>query len=187
MLSLKTWLNIKSVLPFHSLVTIQSTRVPTRSVLLQVTSLPTSISYLICLHSDTCNWLRKWCQRIVTPRPDWVDRMWWPIRHGSGRSDIDGGSSHYWWKRQWQMAYRRELWHIISGSEVRFMCNITLSSSVLPLHYCAYCTTPSSLLPFYSSSLYVIVVNLKSRWLCTLLSLPFQTLPHLLYFILQPL
>jgi hypothetical protein len=23
------------------------------------------------------------------------------------------------------MAYRRELWHIVSGSEVRFMCNIT--------------------------------------------------------------
>jgi hypothetical protein len=23
------------------------------------------------------------------------------------------------------MAYQRELWHIISGSEVRFMCNIT--------------------------------------------------------------
>jgi hypothetical protein len=47
--------DMKSVLPFRSLVAIQSTRVPTRSVLLQVTSLPTSISYSICLHSDTRN------------------------------------------------------------------------------------------------------------------------------------
>jgi hypothetical protein len=28
-------------------------------------------------------------------------------------------------KRRWQMAYQRELCRIISGSEVRFMCNIT--------------------------------------------------------------
>jgi hypothetical protein len=47
--------NMKSVLLFRSLVAIQSTRVPTQSALLQVTSLPTSISYLICLHSATCN------------------------------------------------------------------------------------------------------------------------------------
>jgi hypothetical protein len=47
--------NMKSVLLFHSLVTIQSIWVPTQSALLQVTSLPTSISCLICLHSDTCN------------------------------------------------------------------------------------------------------------------------------------
>jgi hypothetical protein len=51
--------NMKSVLPFCSLVTIQSMWVPTWSALLQVTSLPTSISYSICLHSATCNWLRK--------------------------------------------------------------------------------------------------------------------------------
>jgi hypothetical protein len=47
--------DMKSVLPFHLLVAIQSTWVPTRSVLLQVTFLPTSISYSICLHSDTRN------------------------------------------------------------------------------------------------------------------------------------
>jgi hypothetical protein len=47
--------NMKLVLPFRSLVTVQSTWVPTRSVLLQVTSLPTSISYSICLHPDMCN------------------------------------------------------------------------------------------------------------------------------------
>jgi hypothetical protein len=47
--------NMKLVLSFHSLVAIQSMRVPTRSVLLQVTSLHTSISYLICLHSDIRN------------------------------------------------------------------------------------------------------------------------------------
>jgi hypothetical protein len=39
--------DMKSVLPFCSLVAIQSMQVPTRSVLLQVTSLPTSISYLV--------------------------------------------------------------------------------------------------------------------------------------------
>jgi hypothetical protein len=47
--------DMKSVLPFCSLVAIQSMRVPTWSVLLQVTSLPTSISYSICLHSETRN------------------------------------------------------------------------------------------------------------------------------------
>jgi hypothetical protein len=47
--------NMKSVLPFCSLVTIQSMWVPTQSVLLQVTSLPTCISYLICLHSGIRN------------------------------------------------------------------------------------------------------------------------------------
>jgi hypothetical protein len=47
--------DIKSVLPFRSLVAIQSTRVPTWSVLLQVTPLPTSISYSICLHSGIRN------------------------------------------------------------------------------------------------------------------------------------
>jgi hypothetical protein len=47
--------DMKLVLPFRSLVAIQSTRVLTQSVLLQVTSLPTSISYLICLHSDIRN------------------------------------------------------------------------------------------------------------------------------------
>jgi hypothetical protein len=47
--------DMKSVLPFHSLVAIQSTRVPTRSVLLPVTSLPICISYLICLHSGIHN------------------------------------------------------------------------------------------------------------------------------------
>jgi hypothetical protein len=47
--------DMKSVLPFRSLVTIQSTWVPTWSVLLQVTSLPTSISYSICLYSDIRN------------------------------------------------------------------------------------------------------------------------------------
>jgi hypothetical protein len=47
--------DLKLVLLFCSLVTIQSTWVLTRSVLLQVTSLPTSIFYLICLHSDTRN------------------------------------------------------------------------------------------------------------------------------------
>jgi hypothetical protein len=47
--------DIKSVLPFRSLVAIQSMWVPTQSVLLQVTSLPTSISYSICLHSGIRN------------------------------------------------------------------------------------------------------------------------------------
>jgi hypothetical protein len=47
--------NMKSVLPFRSLVTIQSTRVPTWSVLLPVTSLPICISYSICLHSGIRN------------------------------------------------------------------------------------------------------------------------------------
>jgi hypothetical protein len=47
--------DMKSVLPFRLLVAIQSMQVLTRSVLLRVTSLPTSISYLICLHSDTHN------------------------------------------------------------------------------------------------------------------------------------
>jgi hypothetical protein len=47
--------DMKSVLPFHSLVAIQSTRVPTQSVLLQVTSLPTSIPYSICPHSGIHN------------------------------------------------------------------------------------------------------------------------------------
>jgi hypothetical protein len=47
--------DMKSVLLFRSLVTIQSTQVPTRSFLLQVTSLPTSISYSICLHPDIRN------------------------------------------------------------------------------------------------------------------------------------
>jgi hypothetical protein len=47
--------DMTSVLPFHSLVAIQSTQVLTRSALLQVTSLPTSISYSICLHSATRN------------------------------------------------------------------------------------------------------------------------------------
>jgi hypothetical protein len=27
------------------------------------------------------------------------------------------------------MAYRRELWLIVSGSEVRFMCNITMDTA----------------------------------------------------------
>jgi hypothetical protein len=43
--------DMKLVLPFRSLVTIQSMQVLTRSALLQVTSLPTNISYLICLFS----------------------------------------------------------------------------------------------------------------------------------------
>jgi hypothetical protein len=47
--------NMKSVLLFCSLVAIQSMQVPTQSVLLQVTSLPTSISYLICLNSGIHN------------------------------------------------------------------------------------------------------------------------------------
>jgi hypothetical protein len=47
--------DMTSVLPFRSLVTIQSTWVPTRSVLLPVTSLPTCISCLICLHSGIHN------------------------------------------------------------------------------------------------------------------------------------
>jgi hypothetical protein len=47
--------DMKSVLLFRSLVTIQSMQVLTWSVLLQVTSLPTSISYSICLHPDTRN------------------------------------------------------------------------------------------------------------------------------------
>jgi hypothetical protein len=47
--------DMKSVLPFRSLVAIQSTWVPTRSVLLPVTSLPTCISYSICLHSGIHN------------------------------------------------------------------------------------------------------------------------------------
>jgi hypothetical protein len=67
--------DMKSVLPFRSLVAIQSTRVLTQSALLQVTSLPTSISYLICLHSATRNRQQKRCQWIVTPRPDWVDQI----------------------------------------------------------------------------------------------------------------
>jgi hypothetical protein len=46
---------------------------------------------------------------------------------------------------------------------------------------------PSSLLPFYSRPLYVIVVNPKSRRLYALFSLPFQTLLYLLHFILRPL
>jgi hypothetical protein len=44
--------NMKSALPFHTLVAIQSTRVPTQSVLLRVTSLSISIPYSICLHPD---------------------------------------------------------------------------------------------------------------------------------------
>jgi hypothetical protein len=47
--------DMESVLPFHLLVAIQSTRVLTRSALLQVTSLPTSISYSICLHPAARN------------------------------------------------------------------------------------------------------------------------------------
>jgi hypothetical protein len=47
--------DMKSVLPFRSLVAIQSTQVLTRSVLLPVTSLSTSISYSICLHPDIRN------------------------------------------------------------------------------------------------------------------------------------
>jgi hypothetical protein len=47
--------DMKSVLLFRSLVAIQSTQVQTQSALLLVTSLPTDISYLICLHSATCN------------------------------------------------------------------------------------------------------------------------------------
>jgi hypothetical protein len=47
--------NMKSVLPFRSLVAIQSMWVLTRSVLLQLISLPTSISYSICLHSGIHN------------------------------------------------------------------------------------------------------------------------------------
>jgi hypothetical protein len=47
--------DMKSVLPFRSLVAIQSMWVPTWSALLQVTSLPTSISYSICLHPATRN------------------------------------------------------------------------------------------------------------------------------------
>jgi hypothetical protein len=46
--------DMKSALPFRSLVAIQSTRVPTRSVLLRVTSLSISIPYSICLHPDIC-------------------------------------------------------------------------------------------------------------------------------------
>jgi hypothetical protein len=37
--------DMKLVLPFHSLVTIQSMWVPTQVCILQVTSLPTNISY----------------------------------------------------------------------------------------------------------------------------------------------
>jgi hypothetical protein len=44
--------DMKSALPFHSLVAIQSTWVPTQSVLLRVTSLSISIPYSICLHPD---------------------------------------------------------------------------------------------------------------------------------------
>jgi hypothetical protein len=47
--------DMKSVLLFRSLVAIQSMRVPTWSVLLPVTSLPTCISYSICLHSGIRN------------------------------------------------------------------------------------------------------------------------------------
>jgi hypothetical protein len=47
--------DIKLVLPFRLLVTIQSMQVPTWSALLPVTSLPTNISYSICLHSATHN------------------------------------------------------------------------------------------------------------------------------------
>jgi hypothetical protein len=47
--------DMKLVLPFCSLVAIQSTWVPTQSALLQVTSLPTNIFYSICLHSATRN------------------------------------------------------------------------------------------------------------------------------------
>jgi hypothetical protein len=43
--------DMKLVLPFRSLVAIQSTW----SVLLPVPSLPTCISYSICLHPDTRN------------------------------------------------------------------------------------------------------------------------------------
>jgi hypothetical protein len=44
--------DMKLVLPFRSLVAIQSMQVPTRSVLLWVTSLSISIPCSICLHSD---------------------------------------------------------------------------------------------------------------------------------------
>jgi hypothetical protein len=47
--------DMKLVLLFRSLVSIQSMQVLTRSVLLQVTSLPTSISYSICLYSGIHN------------------------------------------------------------------------------------------------------------------------------------
>jgi hypothetical protein len=47
--------DMKSVPPFRSLVAIQSTRVPTQSVLLPVTSLPICISYSICPHSGIRN------------------------------------------------------------------------------------------------------------------------------------
>jgi hypothetical protein len=41
------------------------------------------------------------------------------------------------------MAYRRELWHIISGSEVRFMCNITPPSPRVPHGQIVYCASRS--------------------------------------------
>jgi hypothetical protein len=47
--------DMKLVLLFHSLVAIQSMQVLTWSALLQVTSLPTSIPYSICLYSATWN------------------------------------------------------------------------------------------------------------------------------------
>jgi hypothetical protein len=45
----------KSVLPFCSLMAIQSMQVLTQAALLQVTSLPTNISYSIRLHPATHN------------------------------------------------------------------------------------------------------------------------------------
>jgi hypothetical protein len=56
----------------------------------------------------------------------------------------------------------------------------TPSSSMLPQCYSAYSITPSSLVPFYSHSLYVIVVDYKSRRLYALLSLCKGTSVHLL-------
>jgi hypothetical protein len=124
--------DMKSALLFCSLVAIQSTWVPTRSVLLWVTSLSVSIHYLICVYSDIRYWLWKQCQRMLTPWPNWVGWMQRPIRggggrdgsgsesdrdggnvkdSGDGRSDIDSGGndngkdgsgSCYWYKGRWQ-------------------------------------------------------------------------------------
>jgi hypothetical protein len=62
----------------------------------------------------------------------------------------------------------------------------TPSSSALPLCYNTYSIMPSSLLPFHSSSFYVIVVNFKkSSDLRFIVIIP-STLSHLLHFILWP-
>jgi hypothetical protein len=54
------------------------------------------------------------------------------------------------------------------------------------LYYSAYSIAPSSPAPFYPRSLYVIVIDSKSRRIYILLLLSLQTFPHLLHFILQP-